>query len=238
MIRIFASALFAGLAAGLISALLQFGLLTHTLLEGERYETGELTHFTGGHAEAGESHAEHEHGAAQEGLARHVKTVAMSVVTFTGYALVLVALFASVQLSGREIGPREGLLWGLAGFAAVMLLPSIGLPPELPGTPAEDITLRQYWWIATVLASAVGLGLVFLSPSPARVGIGLVLLVAPHVFGAPELSYYGGTAPPELAGKFVARSLAVGAASWLALGFATGLFWRRFRHLAPEEARA
>ena len=31
------------------------------------------------------------------------------------------------------IGWRQGLLWGLAGFAVFTLAPSLGLPPELPG---------------------------------------------------------------------------------------------------------
>ena len=42
-------------------------------------------------------------------------------------ALVLTGL---MSLRGTNTGWREGLLWGVAGFAAVMLAPMIGLPPE------------------------------------------------------------------------------------------------------------
>ena len=50
---LFASALFAGVAAGLLAALLQMALLVPLIAEAELYETGEKTHF----GEAGPAHA-------------------------------------------------------------------------------------------------------------------------------------------------------------------------------------
>jgi cobalt transporter subunit CbtA len=246
-IRIFASALFAGLVAGLIAALLQFSLLTSTLLEAERYESGELVHFDAqSHADAaagdGTVAEDHDHDAhshdGSEGMARHVKTFAMNLVTTTGYALVLIALFSIAESFGRTITAAEGAIWGICGFAAVMLLPSIGLPPELPGTPAADLAARQVWWVGTVFSAGVGLALILLGRKPSLTGVGLVLLVAPHLIGAPELEHFAGTAPPEMAAKFAARSLAVGAITWLALGFSSALFWERFAVTSPQRAMA
>ncbi|MGV8769566.1 CbtA family protein, partial [Pseudomonas aeruginosa] len=53
----------------------------------------------------------------------------------------------------------QDLLWGLAGYAVFCLAPSLGLTTELPGTAAADLVQRQYWWIATAAATAVGLAL-------------------------------------------------------------------------------
>lgn len=226
-IRIFASAVFAGLAAGLIAALLQFWLITPLILEGEKYETGELVHFGQPHTDsAAPSDAGHDHSPADEedGLGRHLLTVAMNMVTWTGFALVLVAL---ASLSGQRLSGSSGILWGLAGFAAIQLFPAMGLPPELPGTPAEDIVLRQYWWTGTVAASVAGLGLIFILRTPLSLALGALALALPHVIGAPELPYYGGIAPPELAALFVARSLGVGAVTWAILGFIAGWIWER-----------
>jgi predicted cobalt transporter CbtA len=53
-----------------------------------------------------------------------------------GFALMLVAAFA---LSGRRITWRSGLLWGLAGYGVFFVAPSLGLPPEVPGTLAAPL---------------------------------------------------------------------------------------------------
>src|SRR5215510_8018985 len=44
------------------------------------------------------------------------------------------------------------------GFA-LMLAPSLGLPPEVPGTAAAPLADRQVWWWATVLATGGGIAL-------------------------------------------------------------------------------
>jgi cobalt transporter subunit CbtA len=222
--RIFASALFAGLAAGAVAFLLHTALVTPVLLEGELYETGALTHFAGAAAEAA-AHADHGTPAGID-ASRLAGSFFMSLVIYTGFALLLTAAFAASARLGIAIDARKGLLWGLAGFAAVQLAPALGLPPELPGTPAEDVVLRQTWWVATVAATAAGLALAFLGRGWLPVA-GVVLIAAPHLWGAPVLPFHGGTAPPELAGLFVARALVVGAVAWAALGLATGFFWRR-----------
>jgi cobalt transporter subunit CbtA len=234
--QIFASALFAGLTAGLIAALLQALFLVPVIHEAERYETGELTHFAGLAAEAdhdhdhaapgdGHSHAPPEAGAGFD-LARTALTVAMDVVVYTGFALVLVAALAFAASRGMQIDLRRGLLFGLAGFAAVQLAPALGLPPELPGTPAADLALRQLWWTGCVAATAVGLALLVFIPGPLRLA-GLLLIALPHLLGAPAPEGFAGIVPPELAGLFAARALATGAIAWAVLGAATGYFWTR-----------
>ncbi len=216
------SALFAGVAAGLIAALLQFWLVTPLLLEGELYETGARIH--------GASTQDAAVSVPPQNLSRHLLTAAFNVVTFTAYALILLAFIALVEMRGQAVTPYLGILWGLAGFCAVQLSPAIGLPPELPGTIAAELVPRQIWWLATVLATGLAIGLIAFTRSPILLLIAVVLLIAPHIVGAPQLDTYSGVAPPELSALFATRSLGVAAASWVSLGFLTAYFWTRTRN--------
>jgi cobalt transporter subunit CbtA len=239
--HLFASALFAGLLTGLVAALMQAFLTVPVIHQAERYESGELVHFAGvagssaaGHDQAGHDHTDaapagDDHGGATfepEGWLRVALTVSMDLVTYTGFALLLAAALAFAALRGLAIDLRVGLIFGLAGFAAVQLAPALGLAPELPGTPAADLALRQAWWVGTVTATAAGLALLAFLAGPARLA-GLVLIALPHLVGAPVPAGFGGVIPPELAGLFAARVLGTGAVAWAVLGLATAWFWTR-----------
>ncbi len=235
--KLFSSALFAGIAAGLIAALLQYWLVTPLLLEGEEYETGAKVHFVGLAEVAGEDHdhSTHSHdedastnvSAGTSFVARHAKTIAFNVVVFSGYGLILAAGFALASNFGQQITWRAGLIWGMAGFVALQLAPAAGLYPELPGTPAADILARQYWWPMTVLATIAGIALVAFGQGFSYLAIGIALILGPHVVGAPHLTRYSGVAPPELSALFVARTLFMAMLSWVVLGGIAGYFWSR-----------
>jgi len=230
--RLFTSALFAGLIAGLIAVLLQFTLMQSLILEGEEYETGSKSHFAGVLVlnEALEASGEPATEVEEEPenlLKRYSFTFFVQFIVFVGWGLIMVAGFAVADRFGHKVTVKDGLLWGIAGFTAVHMAPGIGLAPELPGTPAADLELRQLWWVITVIATALALALFAYGRSALFVAIGLVLLIAPHLIGAPRLDGYSGLAPPELSGEYVARSLAVSMAIWAALGLAAGYFWNR-----------
>ncbi len=206
------SALFAGLAAGLLAALLQFAFVVPSLLEGELYETGARVHFTEGAAQS-------DRGAPGLGddISRHLMTVAFDVVTYIGYGLILAALISLSAMRGATITARTGLIWGLCGFIAVQLAPAFGLPPELPGTVGAEIAARQVWWFAAVLFTAAGLWLIAFGRSFAPLA-GIALILAPQLYGAPQPPGYYGVAPPELAAHFATLSLGTAAAGWALLG--------------------
>jgi cobalt transporter subunit CbtA len=253
--RLVSSALFAGFVAGLLAAVLHFALVQDLILKAESYETGEAVHFAGlatdaaaashDHAEGTAAHdhpegtpahshdgeaAGHSHGAGDEDggiFGRDVLTVLFTALIYVGYALLLVAGFGIASSLGIRIGLREGLLWGIAGFVTFQLAPAAGLAPELPATPAADITDRQIWWYGTVLATAAALALIFYGRKLVLVLAGIVLLTLPHLIGAPHLESYAGIAPPELAATFAARVLAVGLVVWACLGALAGWFWNR-----------
>jgi cobalt transporter subunit CbtA len=142
-------------------------------------------------------------------------------------SLVLLGLMA---VKGGTIDARTGVLWGVAGFVAASLLPSLGLPPELPGSAAAEITSRQIWWLGTAAASGAGIALMVFGGSwVLRIG-GVLLLVLPHVIGAPPPPTHEAPYPAALAGEFVIASLVVSFLMWSLAGLVGGWLHRR---LAP-----
>ena len=228
--RILVSGLFAGFAAGLIAALLQLVFVQPILLHAELYESGQLTHF-----------GAEKTGAAVAGggidLVRDGLSVLFTTLLYTGYALILVAVMALAEDRGFRIDVRQGLLWGLAGFVAVQFAPAVGLPPELPGSAAADMGLRQAWWFGTVGATAAGIALIAFGKGWQARGIAAVLILAPHAIGAPHPETFAGPVPPELAGLFAGRALGVGLVAWVLLGLFAAWFWIREGKRAEDSPR-
>ena len=242
MKHMLSSALVAGFAAGLLCALLQFLLVQPKILLAEGYESGELVHFQGiasaedraaamadsmpGMDMSGQKAEHHHDEAPQDGAHRQALTVLFAVLTYCGYALALVAGMNLAEQVGVKLGLAQGILWGLAGFLAFQMMPALGLQPDLPGTPASDLTARQIWWAATAAATVVGLWFSAYGAGLWQRAAGLVIVIAPHIWGAPELARFGGVAPPELASQFAARSLAVGMITWATLGGLVVTLWQ------------
>jgi cobalt transporter subunit CbtA len=238
MQRMVTSAVFAGLAAGLFAALLHFAFVQKYILLGEDYESGAATHFAGAagdgdgahaHAATDAQHDDHDHGPGAEagGWQRNGLTVLFFALLYAAYGLVLVAGFALARQFGQRVSPRDGLVWGIAGFVCLHLAPALGLAPELPGTAAADLSDRQLWWAATAICTAIGLALIAYGRKPLWIVLAAVLLALPHLIGAPELEGFSGVAPPEVASAFAARSLTVGLAAWSLMGWLAAWFWDR-----------
>jgi cobalt transporter subunit CbtA len=245
--RLGTSAVFAGFAAGLIAALLQLLFVVPVILEAELYETGTLVHFgtAAGHdqtaGEAGHDHAEteadHDHAETEAGhdhaapvggdVNRHLLTVLATTATYIGFGLLMTAAFALAERRGHAVTARAGLVWGLCGFLAVQLLPAAGLAPELPGAAAADLTARQVWWAGTALASAAGLAAIAFGRGWPVWVPAVLLILAPHLVGAPHPEVLAGVVPPELSAEFAGRALAIAAAGWAMLGLFAGHFWQR-----------
>ena len=212
--RIFRIAAFSALAAGVLLSLVQQVQVVPIIAEAEVYEQA---------AHAGE--AEDAAWAPADGLERNLFTAAADIVVALGFALLLVAVNEGL---GRGLDLRRGLLWGIAGYAVFFLAPTLGLPPEVPGTEAAALADRQSWWLLTVACTASGLGLlVFQRPLAWRLA-GLALIVLPHAIGAPEPEVAGSVAPEALAHAFVVATAWSNAVFWLALGSLVGYFSRRW----------
>jgi cobalt transporter subunit CbtA len=150
-------------------------------------------------------------------------SVTLLVTTMTAIAFAAL-LFGAAGLIEAPLDARTGALWGLAGFACFALAPALVLPPLLPGAEAADLHLRQLWWAGTVAATACGLWLIAGRrdrPWVART-LGLFVIAAPHIVGAPSAAG-AGVLPPNLVREFAVRSVASSAVFWLLLGTIGGL---------------
>lgn len=216
--KIVTSALIAGFVAGLIAAVLQFLFVQPVLLHAELYETGTKVHFGANGSDA--------NGPVWTFIAmRDGFSILFSALVYCGYGLLLIAALALADEQNQTYTPRQGIVWGIAGFAVFQLAPAFGLPPEVPGIGAADVTDRQVWWFFTVAATAIGLGLFAFGKTPLLWAVGAALILLPHIIGAPVPDAFVGTVPPEVASLFVTRSLGVGLVAWIVLGVLAVHFW-------------
>ena len=142
-----------------------------------------------------------------------------NIVSGFGFALILVAVS---EFAGGISSWRSGVLWGFAGFAAFTLAPGLGLPPELPAMPAADLFARQVWWISTVVATGAGLWLIAFRGAGVFSIVGVALIVAPHIIGAPQPDSYETPIPEGLHHQFVVASTITSLVFWVLLGGLVG----------------
>lgn len=222
--RIARTAGFTGLLAALLLTLLQSFWVAPLILQGETYEQAPATEM---HAHDATTLAAHEHDAEawepENGWQRILSTTGGNLVVAVGFALMLAALY-TLHAPRRT---REGLLWGVAGFLVFCLAPNLGLPPELPGTAAADLTLRQTWWIGTAASTAAGLALLVFGRNVLLKGLGVAILLVPHVIGAPQPETQESLAPEALEHQFIIASLLTNAVFWLGLGLISAWLFRR-----------
>jgi cobalt transporter subunit CbtA len=235
--RVLAAGLAAGFAAGLLVALLQHFTTTPLIIAAEAYEHAPaaqasvqrademggarlvLVHTGHDGAEAGSEWAP------ADGVERTVYTSTVTVATAIGFALLLLA---GLLVAGDPIDTQRALGWAAAGFLATGLAPAFGLPPELPGMQAADLLDRQVWWIATAVATAAALWLMLRSRGLVLPALGVALLLAPHVIGAPHpAAAEASRVPAELAARFASVSLGVHAVLWALTGGLVGWLWQR-----------
>ena len=242
--RMVRTAAAAGLLAGLMLTGVQHLQVTRIIAQAEVLESaGEAEPVAHTHAdgarhvhEAQATHKEpheaaheapHEHGGWQpeDGVERTLYTALADVSMAVGYGLLLAA---AIGLRGRPVDWRSGLLWGGAGYAVFFLAPSIGLPPELPGTAAAPVAARQGWWIATAMSTATALAMLAFGRHWALKLAAVVLLVVPHLVGAPQPLVHASVAPEHLQRSFVYATALANGVFWLVLGALTGIFHKRF----------
>ncbi|MGJ8569768.1 MAG: CbtA family protein [Hoeflea sp.] len=250
IVRLLLAALAAGLIAGMAMTPAQYAKIVPLILHAETFETSGAGHDHGasGTAAAVESaasvepvahdHSTHDHeddGSAMD-LSRLGNTLLANLVAGCGFALMLaaVALLSGFEFpKGRE-GVVRGVLLGAAGWFSVQLAPAFSLPPELPGFPYADLFERQSWWMTTVALSAAGAWLMAVRREWVLNLAGVVLIVAPHIWGAPQPADISSDVPALLAAEYASAALATTLFFWLLLGGLLGSFLSR----VPEEQTA
>ena len=229
------AAVVAGALAGVLVTGLQALRLVPLILAAETYEQREAAPAHGdaghGHAAPGDVAAD-EAWAPETALQRTLATTFANLLTGIGFALLLAAALA---LTGSA-GWHRGLLWGLGGYAAFVLAPSINLPPSIPGMPEAPLEARQLWWLATVVATAAGLFLLIRLRAWYGALLGTLCLVLPHLIGAPAPVAEEGPVPADIVHAFRSATQTTNLVFWLALGTATGFLFGRLSQTPPRSA--
>jgi cobalt transporter subunit CbtA len=244
IIRLLSAALAAGFLAAAVVTGLELTLTSPLIVAAERYERKEPTHQAAIGLPIVLAHGGHDHAAPDaapewqpgEGLPRMAFTALATLIGGVGYALLLGAVMLAC---GRDPTPQVGLAFAVAGFASVALAPGLGLPPELPGSEAAPLAARQAWWVMTAAATGMGLYLIAIRRSFIAILGGLILMIIPHMVGAPQAPAGTSELPAALAAQFASRSLAIGFVLWVMIGLGFGWAWHALaRDAARGAARA
>ena len=237
--KILCIACIAGIVTGLLLTVIQLLEVTPLIVAAETYESRteavqsdrlSLQKSSGADYSpdsANHPHASgyvHSHGAwkPSKPLIRAFWTAVANIGTSFGFALLIVAILA---WRGRADW-LQGLLWGTAGFVVFFLNPSLGIPPEIPGTDTIALVDRQLWWMGSVAVSALAIAVLILTKSWLTKGGGMVLLLVPYLIGSPHPGGYSGSAPAELAQSFVTAVTITNAVYWLALGLISAITYQ------------
>lgn len=222
-------ALWSGLLAGLLLTSVQSIQVIPALLQAEVYEEQAASKSMPNH-----THADHEDGQMHQhevddwqprnGWERTFFTGVANISLGIGFALLL---GAASSIRGGISHWRSGVLWGLAGYAIFFVAPSLGLPPEVPGTTTANLNDRQLWWLMAVFDTATGLWLLVFAKTMQNKLLGSLLLASPYFIGAPQPDVHGSAAPVELAHAFITATAFTNAVFWLALGSLMWLFSRK-----------
>ena len=221
----------AGLVAGLAMTVMQYAGTVPLILKAETFETAESTHDHDAAPNAAATSQLHDHGegwAPENGFERSAYTALANIVTAIGFALLLVA---ASEIAGGMTGWRQGIFWGLAGFAVFTLAPGVGLPPELPAMPAAELDQRQVWWIATAVATGIGLALLVFKQSLPLAILAVALIIVPHLVGAPKPDSFETPVPTVLAHDFVVMVFVISLVFWVVLGGTVGFLRSRVQHM-------
>ncbi len=237
--RILLVAIAAGVIAGAFVTAAQSYKVIPLIFQAETYENNapaetmaadQATGQSPAHDESetsGHSHDQRAEWGLQTDFQRLALTFLTNVLTGVGFGFLLTA---AIVFAGFGISWATGMLWGIGGFLAFSFFPSIGLPPEMPGMVAADIAERQIWWVAAVVCTLIGLGLLTFGKGAVFKVLGVVIIASPHIFGAPHvnLSEMSSSVPAELAAQYVMATLATTGLFWLVLGASVGGLLHRF----------
>ncbi len=215
--QIFLVACLSAIIASIGFSLYQFYFINPLIFAAELYETAEPLDLHGtGHLQEW---------APDEGIERSFYTLLANFLMSLGYSLLLAAMMVFSSTSSL----LKGMAWGVAAYLSLFVAPSIGLPPEIPGMEAADLNARQNWWFLSVIATAIGLAILAFSRLYYK-GAGVILIMLPHIIGAPVAVMHGFSHPDPLAiaeltvlwQQFVLHTSIANALLWLIIGGASG----------------
>ncbi|GFO72744.1 hypothetical protein BJAS_P3225 [Bathymodiolus japonicus methanotrophic gill symbiont] len=173
----------------------------------------------------------------EDGIERSVYTLLANFLMALAYSLIL----ASAMVFRGSSSTLKGIAWGMAAYLSVFVAPGLGLPPEIPGMDAAELAQRQNWWLLTVSLTVIGLAVLAFSSRYYK-GAGLILIILPHLIGAPTAEIHSFNHPDpgtiavltELWHQFVLQTSIANALLWFIIGASTGFLNHKFIDAVPS----
>ncbi len=209
--------------SGVIISVYQAYFITPIILGSEVFEVAEpVSHHQVEEVEAW---------APEDGVERNSWNFTSNFLLCFAYALILLSAM-SFKNSTNTI---KGIFWGVAAYLAIFAAPALGLPPEIPGMEAAQLEGRQAWWLLTVILTAISLWLIAFQNNLYKM-IGVILLVLPHLLGAPQPEIHGFansdpqavTELTQLWHDFILQTTIVNALLWVIIGASAGYFTKKY----------
>lgn len=190
-LRLVASLLIAGIAAGLFLSMIQSLEAMPLLQSAERMDHQQLQRgMPSQHShndETAHNHSEAAH-PPQDTHQREAARIISNCLLGVGCCFLLAAsIYAHNSRSGAQPSdPATGLVWGLVGYYSFYFAPSLHYPPETPATDlmrvAHDhgsLISDQTGWLCLALFSCLGAALMVYTRGRLKI-IGLLVLLLPH----------------------------------------------------------
>ena len=202
------TAIVIGSIGGAIYGVYQALAVNPLIHEAEEYEIAEAVDESTSHGSAanGDDHShnyDHDAWGPNDGMQRILSTLGSNILIGIAFSLILLAAVTWHNLKSSRAGvtTRSGIFWGIGMFITFYISPALlGLHPELPGTVAAVLENRQTWWISCVIATALGLALIYYGSAILKFAGGILILL-PHLIGAPhpEVIGFANTDPAAVA---------------------------------------
>jgi cobalt transporter subunit CbtA len=226
--QIFLISCLSALAASIGFSLYQWFLVNPLIFAAEQYELAEPLGPT--------TLEQAEPWAPGDGIERSLYTLLANFLMSLAYSLLL----ACAMVFRGSSSTLKGLMWSIAAYLSVFIAPALGLPPEIPGMQAADLTQRQNWWLLTVSLTGIGLAILAFSPRYYK-GTGLIMILLPHLIGAPESATHGFSHPnpdavvilTDLWQQFILQTSIANALLWFIIGGSTGYLCHKFIDAVP-----
>ena len=227
------SAFAIAIIAGVMLSVYQAFFITPIIVSSEVYEVVEpVTHHQ---TEEGDVWAP------EDGIERHSWNFASNFLLCFAYALILLSAM-SIKTSVNTI---KGVFWGGAVYLTIFVAPALGLPPEIPGMEAAHLEGRQAWWLLTVILTAISLWLIAFQSNVYKV-LGVILLIIPHVLGAPQPEMHGfaNTDPAAVEAltrlwyDFILQTSIANALLWVIIGALSGYIANKYIYSIDDKGES
>ena len=191
--NIFFSALFVGVISGLVYSVFQQAQLSPIIYAAEKFEMQEAEIKPKPKIKHDDENSQmnHQHDdtiwAPKDGSERLVWTIVANVLTGISFALVMLSLMAVHNLKSHKpkVDALQGIGWGAVGVLTIFVAPAlVGLHPEVPGTIAVALENRQAWWLFAVIATIVGVAVLYYAPLKIK-GLGVIIAISPQLAALP-----------------------------------------------------